>query len=215
MNIPISYLNRKRLIPKEYATINKSMLELNPSNLYRLFCLSLYRSDWYNVKMRLKDLAKFTGEKESALKKFNTDIKGIVSIKEYYLPTTHPIYTIRRNRYNLPDLETNFITLSKGFTQVNALIKVKGYYIKLLLIAENNIISLPNYKIGKLLHMNKDTVLTYNIDLQKLGLLQMQFNEVKLTPNNLLLSNDIAKPKLVWNESSQNTLPNITLNSKN
>lgn len=37
--------------------------------------------------MRQKDLAKSTGEKESALKKLNTDIKGIVSIKEYYLPT--------------------------------------------------------------------------------------------------------------------------------
>lgn len=215
MNIPITYLNRKRLISKEYATINKSMLGLNPSNLYRIFCLSLYRSNWYNVKMRLKDLAKFTGEKEGALKKFNSDIKGIVSIKEYYLPTTHPIYTIRRNRYNLPDLGTHFITLSKEFTQVNASIKVKGYYIKLLLIAENSIISLSNAKVGNLLKMNKDTVQLYNVDLQKLGLLQMQSNGVKLTPNNLLLSNDIAKPKLVWNESSQNPLPKITLNSKN
>ena len=87
MNIPINYLNRKHLISKEYATINKSILILNPSNLYSLFCLSLYRKNWYNIKMRQKDLAKFTGEKESALKKLNTDIKGIVSIKEYYLPT--------------------------------------------------------------------------------------------------------------------------------
>jgi len=191
------------------------MLKLNPSNLYRLFSLSLYRSNWYNVKMRLKDLAKFTGEKESALKKFNTDIKGIVSIKEYYLPTVHPIYTIRRNRYNLPDLETDFITLSKGFTQVDAPIKVKGYYIKLLLIAEDDIITLSNAKVGTLLRMNKDTVQSYNVDLQKLDLLQMQPNGVKLTPDNLLLSNDIAKPKLVWIENSQNPLPNITLKSKN
>ena len=146
MNIPINYLNRKRLISKEYATTNKSILILTPSNLYRLFCLSLYRNNRYNIKMRLKDLAKFTGEKESALKQFNTDIKGIVSIKEYYLPTAHSIYTIRKNRYNLPDLETHFITLSKEFTQVNVPIKIKGYYIKLLLIAENNIISLPNSK---------------------------------------------------------------------
>lgn len=215
MNIPITYLNRKRLISKEYATINKSMLGLNPSNLYRIFCLSLYRSNWYNVKMRLKDLAKFTGEKEGALKKFNSDIKGIVSIKEYYLPTAHPIYTIRRNRYNLPDLGTHFITLSKEFTQVDAPIKIKGYYIKLLLIAENSIISLSNAKVGNLLKMNKGTIQLYNVDLQKLGLLQMLSNGVKLTPDNLLLSNDIAKPKLVWNESSQNPLPKITLNSKN
>lgn len=215
MNIPITYLNRKRLISKEYATINKSMLELNPSNLYRIFCLSLYRSNWYNVKMRLKDLAKFTGEKEGALKKFNTDIKGIVSIKEYYLPTAHPIYTIRRNRYNLPDLGTHFITLSKEFTQVDAPIKIKGYYIKLLLIAENNIINLSNSKVGSLLGMSKDTVQLYNVDLQKLGLLQMLSNGVKLTPDNLLLSNDIAKPKLVWNQNTQDPLPYITLKSNN
>lgn len=215
MNIPISYLNRKRLISKEYATINKSMLILNPSNLYRFFCLSLYRSNWYNVKMRLEDLAKFTGEKKSALRNFNSDIKDIVSIKEYYLPTTHPIYTVRRNRYKLPDLETDFITLSKEFTQVNASIKVKGYYIKLLLIAEDNIINISNAEVGKLLHMNKDTVQKYNVDLQELGLLQMQSYRVKLTPNNLLLSNNIAEPKLVWNENTPNPLPNITLKSKN
>lgn len=63
--------------------------------------------------------------------------------------------------------------------------------------------------------MNKDTVQKYNVDLQELGLLQMLSNGVKLTPDNLLLSNDNAKPKLAWNESSQNPLPNITLNSRN
>lgn len=50
---------------------------------------------------------------------------------------------------------------------------------------------------------------------QELGLLRLLSNGVKLTPDNLLLSNDNAKPKLVWNESSQNPLPNITLNSRN
>ena len=56
--------------------------------------------------------------------------------------------------------------------------------------------------------MNKDTVQKYNVDLQELGLLRLLSNGVKLTPDNLLLSNDNAKPKLVWNESSQNPLPN-------
>ena len=37
--------------------------------------------------------------------------------------------------------------------------------------------------------MNKDTVQKYNVDLQELGLLRLLSNGVKLTPDNLLLSN--------------------------
>ncbi len=71
MKIPQKYLqNRISNIRQDYATINKSIVDkLNPPNLYRFFCLSLYRNDYYKVRWRIKDLAKRTGEEETALKK--------------------------------------------------------------------------------------------------------------------------------------------------
>ena len=64
MKIPQKYLqNRISNIRQDYATINKSIVDkLNPPNLYRFFCLSLYRNDYYKVRWRIKDLAKRTGE---------------------------------------------------------------------------------------------------------------------------------------------------------
>lgn len=49
--------------------------KLNPPNLYRFFCLSLYRNDYYNVRLRISDIAKITGENEEALKNFNVSIR--------------------------------------------------------------------------------------------------------------------------------------------
>ena len=38
---------------KDRATINYSILSLKikPANIYRFFCLSLSRDDWYNVRI--------------------------------------------------------------------------------------------------------------------------------------------------------------------
>ena len=44
---------------------------LNEPDLYRFFCLSLYRNSYYNVRLRIEDIDKITGEKESTLKNFN------------------------------------------------------------------------------------------------------------------------------------------------
>ena len=73
MKIHQRYLqNRTSSKRQDYATINKSIVDkLNPPNLYRFFCLSLYRNDYYKVRWRIKDLAKRTGEEETALKNFN------------------------------------------------------------------------------------------------------------------------------------------------
>lgn len=213
--IPASHLNKRKLISKGYATFNKSILstKLNNPNLYRYFCLSLYRSNYYNVRMRLKDLAKFTGEKEGAVQNFNKAINGIVTIKDYYLPTNHPIYTTRRHSYHLPDIEEEFITISETLTKAKVPVKIKGYYIKLLLIAEDNIISLSNSQISELLMMSESTVATYNLELHIIGLLELQNKGIKLTPNGILLDNDLAAPKLIWNEATTNPLPNIILKS--
>ncbi|MCD7940918.1 MAG: hypothetical protein LUH50_13105 [Bacteroides intestinalis] len=203
MKIQLKYLqNRISNIRQDYATINKSIVDkLNPPNLYRFFCLSLYRNDYYKVRWRIKDLAKQTKENEDALKNFNKDIEAVLVRKRYPAPINHPIYDFTmRSLYCIPPFEyPNFITLSHLFMKVDLDIKVKGYYIKLLLIAENNKILLTPNKLALKLEMGKKSVENYNLDLYNAGLLKYLPNGFELTPQELLLDNDIAKQRKEWN----------------
>ena len=202
MKIPQKYLqNRISRIRQDYATINKSIVDkLNPPNLYRFFCLSLYRNDYYKVRWRIKDLAKRTGEEETALKNFNKDIEAVLVRKRYPVPINHPIYDFTmRSLYCIPPIEhPNFITLSHLFMKVDLDIKVKGYYIKLLLIAEDNKILLTSNKLAEKLRMGKKNIESYNLDLYNAGLLKFIPNGFELTPKELLLDNDIAKQRKEW-----------------
>ena len=199
MKIPQKYLqNRISRIRQDYATINKSIVDkLTPPNMYRFFCLSLYRNDYYKVRWRIKDLAKCTGEKETALKNFNKDIEAVLVRKRYPVPINHPIYDFTmRSLYCIPPIERpNFITLSHLFMKVDLDIKVKGYYIKLLLIAEDNKILLTSNKLAEKLRMGKKNIESYNLDLYNAGLLKFLSNGFELTPKDLLLGNDIAKQR--------------------
>jgi hypothetical protein len=174
--------------------------KLNPSNLYRFFCLSLYRNDYYKVRWRIKDLAKRTGEKESALKNFNKDIEAVLVRKRYKEAINHPsVEFTMRSLYCIPPIEQpNFITLSHLFMKVDLDIKVKGYYIKLLLIAEDSKILLTPNKLADKLGVGKNSVENYNLDLYNAGLLKYLPYGFELTPNELLLDNDIAKQRKEW-----------------
>ena len=203
MKIPQRHLqSRTSNIRQDYATINKSIVDkLNPPNLYRFFCLSLYRNDYYKVRWRIKDLAKRTGEEETALKNFNKDIEAVLVRKRYREDINHPLIEFTmRSLYCIPPIDhPNFITLSYLFTKVNLDIKVKGYYIKLLLIAEDNKILLSSNKLADKLGMGKKSVESYNLDLYSVGLLRYIPKGIELTPNELLLDNDIAKQRKEWN----------------
>ena len=203
MKIPQRYLqNRTSNIRQDYATINKSIVDkLNPPNLYRFFCLSLYRNDYYKVRWRIKDLAKRTGEEETALKNFNKDIEAVLVRKRYREDINHPLIEFTmRSLYCIPPIDhPNFITLSYLFMKVNLDIKVKGYYIKLLLIAEDNKILLSSNKLADKLGMGKKNIESYNLDLYGAGLLKYLPKGIELTPKELLLNNDIAKQRKEWN----------------
>ena len=202
MKIQLKYLqNRTSSTRQDYATINKSIVDkLNPPNLYRFFCLSLYRNDYYKVRWRIKDLAKRTGEEETALKNFNKDIEAVLVRKRYREDINHPLIEFTmRSLYCIPPIDRpNFITLSYLFMKVNLDIKVKGYYIKLLLIAEDNKILLSSNKLANKLGMGKKNVESYNLDLYNAGLLKFIPNGLELTPKELLLDNDIAKQRKEW-----------------
>ena len=199
MKIPQRHLqSRTSNIRQDYATINKSIVA---PNLYRFFCLSLYRNDYYKVRWRIKDLAKRTGEEETALKNFNKDIEAVLVRKRYREDINHPLIEFTmRSLYCIPPIDRpNFITLSYLFMKVNLDIKVKGYYIKLLLIAEDNKILLSSNKLADKLGMGKKNIESYNLDLYGAGLLKYLPKGIELTPKELLLNNDIAKQRKEWN----------------
>ena len=199
MKIQLKHLqNRTSNIKQEYATINKSIIDkLNPPNLYRFFCLSLYRNDYYKVRWRIKDLAKRTGEKEDALKNFNKDIEAVLIRKRYREAINHPLIEfVMRSIYCIPPIEhPNFITLSHLFMKMDLDIKVKGYYIKLLLIAEDNKILLTPNKLADKLGMGKKRVESYKLDLYGAGLLRYITKGIELTPKELLLDYEIVEQR--------------------
>ena len=180
---------------------------LNEPDIYRFFCLSLYRNSYYNVRLRIKDIAKVAGEKESALRNFNKNMDAVLIRKRYPVPINHPVYEFTmRSLYQIPAIDyKGFITLSHKF-------KVKGYYIKLLLIAEDNTVPLTNIGIADKLGLSKNTVFKYNIELLKAGLLKLFPDRLELTPKELLLSNDEAKQQREWHPTTKDLLLNITLN---
>ena len=213
MKIPQSQLQNRVSKRQDYATINKSMLsKLNPPNLYRFFCLSLYRNDYYNVRLRISDIAKVTGESEEALKNFNKDMDKILTRKKYPIPINHPVYEFTmRSLYKIPEMEeSNYITLSYLLIKLNLSVKAKGYYIKLLLIAEDSVIPFMPKELAPKLGMGKSAIEDYNIDLYKAGLLEYLPKGFRITPNELLLDNDIAAQRKEWG----NPLPNIKMKSQ-
>ena len=218
MKIQLKHLqNRTSSIMQDYATINKSIVDkLNPPNMYRFFCLSLYRNDYYKVRWRIKDLAKHTGEEETALKNFNKDIEAVLVRKKYPVPTSIPYLDfIMRSLYCIPPIDRpNFITLSHLFMKVDLDIKVKGYYIKLVLIAEDNKILLSSNKLAEKLRMGKKNIESYNLDLYNTGLLKFIPNGFELTPKELLLDNDIAKQRKEWNPTNPKNMVNLVFKSK-
>ena len=94
--------------------------------------------------------------------------------KRYPLPINHPLIEFTmRSLYCIPPIERpNFITLSHLFMKVDLNIKVKGYYIKLLLIAEDSKILLTPNKLADKLGVGKNSVENYNMDLYNAGILK-------------------------------------------
>ena len=162
----------------------------------------MFNQQLMNMKIQLKYLQNRT-----------SNIRQDYIRKRYREAINHPLidFTMRSLYCILPIDRPNFITLSHLFMKVDLNIKVKGYYIKLLLIAENNTIPLTNIEIANKLGISKNTVFKYNIELFQAGLLKLFPDRLELTPNELLISNDEAKQKKEWHPITGDLLPNITL----
>lgn len=165
----------------------------------------MFNQQLMNMKIQLKYLQNRT-----------SNIRQDYIRKRYREAINHPLidFTMRSLYCILPIDRPNFITLSHLFMKVDLNIKVKGYYIKLLLIAENNKILLTPNKLADKLGMGKKNVESYNLELYSAGLLRYIPKGIELTPNELLLDNNIAKQRKEWNPTNSKNVLKIAFKSK-
>jgi hypothetical protein len=194
------------------ATINYSMIKkFKPAYIYRFFCLSLFRDEWYNARIKLDELKAMTGDK--SLSNFNTTFKEFLDIKPYYIERGF-IYKTRRNVYHIPPKELKYITLSKDFVNIDLDCKYKGFFIQLILLSKFTDIELTKPNIIKELGIDRKTYDKYVKEL--LGnLLIYDGDRLVLLTDGILLKNEIKGQKILSKrERGGSELPNITLSPK-
>ena len=149
---------------KDRATINYSILSLKikPANIYRFFCLSLSRDDWYNVRITLDELKRTSGGK--SVSSFNKKFEEYLDIKPYFVDNGF-YYPTRRNIYHIPAMEEQCITISNKFALIELDAAIKGFFIQLLLLSQYGNIELIKKNIIKAIRIDKKTYDKYIIEL--------------------------------------------------
>ena len=174
------------------ATVNYSILNrFKPANIYRFFCLSLSRDDWYNVRITLDKLKRTSGGK--SVSSFNKKFEEYLDIKPYFVDNGY-YYLTRRNIYHIPAMEEQCITISNKFALIELDAAIKGFFIQLLLLSRCGNVELTKANILKAIKIDEDTYEKYIIELAVVDLLLFG-NPLILHTENILLENDFSKQK--------------------
>lgn len=174
------------------ATVNYSILNrFKPANIYRFFCLSLSRDDWYNVRITLDELKRTSGGK--SVSSFNKKFEEYLDIKPYFVDNGY-YYLTRRNIYHIPAMEEQCITISSKFALIELDAAIKGFFIQLLLLSRCGNVELTKANILKAIKIDEDTYEKYIIELAVVDLLLFG-NPLILHTENILLENDFSKQK--------------------
>ena len=177
---------------KSNATVNYSILNrFKPANIYRFFCLSLSRDDWYNVRITLDELKRTSGGK--SVSSFNKIFQEYLDIKPYFVDNGFS-YPTRRNIYHIPAMEEQCITISNKFALIELDAAIKGFFIQLLLLSRCGNVELTKANILKAIKIDEDTYEKYIIELAVVDLLLFG-NPLILHTENILLENDFSKQK--------------------
>ena len=174
------------------ATVNYSILNrFKPANIYRFFCLSLSRDDWYNVRITLDELKRTSGGK--SVSSFNKIFQEYLDIKPYFVDNGF-YYLTRRNIYHIPAMEEQCITISNKFALIELDTASKGFFIQLLLLSQYGNIELIKKNIIKAIRIDKKTYDKYIIELVGADLVSIT-TPLTLHTENILLENDFSKQK--------------------
>lgn len=132
----------RRLLPigsKDRATVNYSMLsQFKPANIFRFFCLSLRRDEYYYVHTTLEELKRTTGDK--SLNDFNKQFKEFLNIKPYYEDNGF-VFKTRRNIYRVPPMEPECVTFSNNIIWIDLEAAHIGFFMQLFLFPSSPILN--------------------------------------------------------------------------
>lgn len=203
----------KRLIPtkcKSRATINYSILKMFKSaNIYRFFCVSLYRDDYYHARVTLDELKSITGDK--TLSGFNDKFREHFECNTYRINKSKTMKP-RRNVYHIPPIEPQHITLSRRFIAIDLDTTTKGFFIQLILLSQFANIEMTKPNIIQELGIDKSTYDKYLRNL--LGeLVSVNSNCLVLHTDDILLENDFkGQMKLASKHLIGKNPPNVKIN---
>lgn len=202
----------ERLIPtncKNKATINYSILKLFKSaNIYRFFCVSLYRDDYYHARVTLDELKSITGDK--TLSGFNDKFREHFECNTYRINKSKTMKP-RRNVYHIPPIEPQHITLSRRFIAIDLDTTTKGFFIQLILLSQFANIEMTKPNIIKELRIDKSTYDKYLSDLLS-KFVFMNDGYLTLYTEDILLENDFkGQMKLATRHLIGKNPPNVTL----
>ncbi len=203
----------KRLIPsdcKSSATINYSMLNLfKPANIFRFFCLSLYRDEYFYVRITLDDIKRMTGDK--SLGNFNKDFKEFLNIKSYYIDNGFEALT-RRNIYRVPSVEEECVIFSRRIIGLGMDAAHAGFFMQLVLISKFANIELTKANIIKFIHMDSKTYDKYITALLVEELLNIKENKLVLKGEEYILGTGSKEQiKFSKNDLNKRLVPQFNL----
>lgn len=206
----------RRLIPtdsKGRATINYSMIsQFKPANIFRFFCLSLCRDEYYYVHITLDELKRTTGDK--SLNDFNRQFKEFLNIKPYYVDNGF-VFKTRRNVYRVPPMEQECVTFSDKIIWLDLEAVQIGFFMQLVLISKFANIELTKPNITKLIHMDNKTYDKYVRALLGEDLLSIRERKLILKGDEYILETDFKDQiKFSKKDLNERFVPQFILKTK-
>lgn len=200
----------------ETASINYSMIgDFRPINIFRFFCVSLFRDKWYYSRVPLKYIAELTGMKTAG--NFTNELGEYLNKKHFCAETGNPHFSPRRNLYTIPPMEIQSITIHRSYVDLDIDSSAKGLLIQLKLLQTYGEEPLtPNLILSKLI-ISKPTLNKYLLQLQLQNLVSIKSNgEIKVMDNEYFSSPDFSQQKISSRRDLklQYGVPNIILSSK-
>lgn len=206
---------KKRLIPtncENRATINYSMLlHFKSANIFRFFCLSLFRDKHYNVRKTLDELKRITGD---SLSNFNSQFKDFLRIKHYYLDNGFENKT-KRCIYHIPPMELKCVTFSRKIIGIELASEYIGFFMQLVLLSKFTDIKLTKNNIIEKLEIDKKTYEKYIIELKLKDLIDIHNDKLILKGKEYILETDFKYQRIPSTaELTPKFIPNLIIKHK-
>lgn len=188
---------KKEVLPyNETASINYSIIgDFRPINIFRLFCVSLYRDRWYYSRVPLKYIAELTRMRTAG--NFTTELGEYLNKKHYYAETGVPDITPKRNLYIIPPMDIKCITVHHSFVELDIDSSVKGLLIQLKLLQTYGKEVVTTNLILSKIKITKPTLNKYLLQLQLHNLVSIKTNgEIIVLENEYFSPPDFSQQKI-------------------